>query len=271
MSEQPLFSWRNPWFSASVGVTAAIAILAALAGLIWLPLAQPDLKLSGIWDAICSAAGVPRASKQDTAIQPDFRTSNAVMTSEMLTRSDQVSIGRGATLAQRCAICHGPTGISRADSPNLAGQYASVIYKELVDFRSGARTNAVMSPFAANLTDQEIADFAAYYAYLPRLPAFHPVEQLPKPRVVIYGAPMRGIAPCGSCHGSLDNKTGSPWLEGQSEAYLKAQLQAFASGQRNNDISQQMRNIARAMTAPEIDQAAAYYASQPPDVVKAVD
>lgn len=35
---------------------------------------------------------------------------------------------------------------------------------------------------------------------------------------VIYGAPMRGIAPCGSCHGSLDSKSGSPWLEGQSEA-----------------------------------------------------
>ena len=47
MSEQPLFSFRNPWFGASVGVTAAIAVLAAVAGLIWLPLAQPDLKLSG--------------------------------------------------------------------------------------------------------------------------------------------------------------------------------------------------------------------------------
>ena len=67
MSEQPLFSFRNPWFGASVGVTAAIAVLAALAGLIWLPLAQPDLKLSGIWDAICSAAGVPRAASQGPA------------------------------------------------------------------------------------------------------------------------------------------------------------------------------------------------------------
>ena len=100
MSDQPLFSFRNPWFSASVGVTAGIAVLAALAGMIWLPLAQPDLKLSGIWDAICSAAGVPRVSSQGTAIQPDFKTSNVVMTSEMLTRHDQVSIGRGATLAQ---------------------------------------------------------------------------------------------------------------------------------------------------------------------------
>ena len=60
MSGQKLFSFRNPWFSASVGVTAAIAVLSVVVGLIWLPLAQPDLKLSGIWDAICSAAGVPR-------------------------------------------------------------------------------------------------------------------------------------------------------------------------------------------------------------------
>lgn len=162
-------------------------------------------------------------------------------------------------------------GISRADSPKLAGQYAAVIYKQLWDFRSGARTNAVMSPFAVNLTDQEIADLASYYAYLPRLPAYHPTPQLPKPRIVIYGAPVRGIAPCGSCDGSLDNKTGSPWLEGQSEAYMKAQLRAFATSQRTNDICQQMRNIARAMTLQEIDGAAAYYASQPPEIVKATD
>jgi len=82
---------------------------------------------------------------------------------------------------------------------------------------------------------------------------------------------MRGIAPCGSCHGSPDDKTGSPWLEGQSEAYLKAQPQDFASGERRNDISEQMRNIARALTPQEIDEAAAYYASQPPEVVKSTD
>src|SRR3954470_9746785 len=173
MSEQPLFSVRNPWFNASVGVTAAIAVLAALAGLIWLPLAQPNLKLSGIWDAICSAAGVPRASLPADSIQPDFKTSNVVMTSEMLTRHDQVSIGRGATLAQRCAICHGPQGVSDANSPNLAGQFAAVTYKELVDFRTGARVNVVMSPFAANLTNQDMLDVAAYYSYLPRVPTSH--------------------------------------------------------------------------------------------------
>jgi cytochrome c553 len=52
---------------------------------------------------------------------------------------------------------------------------------------------------------------------------------------------------------------------------MKAQLQAFASGERRNDISQQMRNIARAMTSQEIEAAAAHDASQLPDVMKAVD
>ena len=162
MSEQPLFSLRNPWFSASVGVTAAIAVLAALAGLIWLPLAQADLKLSSIWDAICSAAGVPRASQQGDAIQPDFKTSIVVMTSEMLTRHDQVSIGRGATLAQRCAICHGPQGVSDANSPNLAGQFAAVTYKQLVDFKTRARVNVVMCGLSSQIRNRSLLKSMRY-------------------------------------------------------------------------------------------------------------
>ncbi len=263
MNEQPLFSLRNPWFSASVGVTLVIAVLSALAGLIWLPLAQPDLKLSGIWDAICSAAGVPRVSSQANFVQPDFKTSNVVMTSEMLTRPNPVSIGRGATLAQRCAICHGPQGVSDANSPNLAGQFAAVIYKELNDFKTGARVNAVMSPFAVNMSNQDMLDLAAYYAYLPRVPSGNSDHNIPAPAIVTIGAPMRNVAPCGSCHGDIDNKAGSPWLGGQSAVYIKTQLQAFASGARRNDISQQMRNIARHMTPEEIDQVARYYEAQP--------
>jgi cytochrome c553 len=263
MSEQRLFSLRNPWFTASIGVTLVIAVVSALAGLIWLPLAQPDLKLGGIWDAICSAAGVPRTAPVAAALQPDFKTSNVVMTSDMLRRPDPVSIGRGATLAQRCAICHGPQGVSDANSPNLAGQYAAVTYKELNDFKAGARVNAVMSPFAVNMSNQDMLDLAAYYSYLPRVPSSRLDATIATPLIVTTGAPMRNIAPCGSCHGDLDNKAGSPWLGGQSAVYIKAQLQAFASGARRNDISQQMRNIARQMTPQEIDQAAHYYAAQP--------
>lgn len=242
-------SLRDPWVVRSVGAVAAVLIGAVVLGFMVFPLIQAHGRAESLWDAICSAAGVARQTSSEKPVEPDFKLSDAVMTSNMLRGADAESIGRGATLAHQCAICHGPTGVSRADSPNLAGQYASVIYKELKDFQTGARVNAVMSPFAQHLSDQDMVDLAAYYAYLPRLPAYHPVAALPLPRIVINGA--------------LDNKVGSPWLEGQSAVYIKSQLEAFASGERRNDISQQMRNIARRLTPQEIDEAAQYYASQP--------
>jgi len=267
VSAREIFSFHNRYFTVSVSVTFVVFLLTAVTGFVVLPYAQRHLEFAGVWDAICGAAGLPRQAHAPEVAQPSGLTSQVVLTSTTLARPSEQSIGHGATLAQRCAICHGPTGVSRADSPNLAGQYPSVVYKELLDFRSGARTNAVMTPFAVDLSDQDIADLAAYYAYLPRVPAYHPEPQQRPDRIVIYGAPLRGVAPCGACHGSLDNKTGSPWLEGQSAAYLKTQLKAFASGQRRNDINEQMRNVARALTTSEIDDAADYYATQPPETV----
>lgn len=103
-------------------------------------------------------------------------------------------------------------------------------YKELNDFKAGARVNVVMSPFAATMSKPDMLDVAAYYAYLPRVPSSNLDLKLAAPQIVTTGAPMRNIAPCGSCHGDVDNKAGSPWLGGQSAVYIKAQLQAFASG-----------------------------------------
>jgi len=163
-----------------------------------------------------------------------------------------------------CAGCHGQNGVpTTSATPVIWGQQANYLYKELHDYHSADRVNAIMSPFALRLSEQDMIDLASYYAYLPRLPAYHPAAPHPLPRIVINGAPLRGIAPCGSCHGALANKVGSPWLEGQSAAYIKSQLEGFASNERRNDISQQMRNIARRMTPEEIEEAAQYYASQP--------
>jgi cytochrome c553 len=160
-------------------------------------------------------------------------------------------------------MCHGARGLSNADTPNLAGQYAPAIYKQLRDYQSGARINAIMTPRVAKLSEQDIGDLAAFYAYLPRLRGYHPASEGPAPQIVLHGAPMRNIPPCATCHGAVDYKIGTEWLEGESAVYLRAQLVAFASGDRHNDISQQMRNIARRMTLSEIEQAATYYASQP--------
>jgi cytochrome c553 len=64
----------------------------------------------------------------------------------MLANADAVSIGRGATLALRCTMCHGARGLSDANSPNLAGQYPIAIYQQLVDLKTGVRISAVMTP-----------------------------------------------------------------------------------------------------------------------------
>jgi cytochrome c553 len=263
MSAERLFSWRNSWFAAGVGVTAATVVLSLIVGFVILPYATTSSQFSSLWDAICSAAGVPRVTVNSEPSKTGAITSNVVMNSQMFGALDTRSVGRGATLAMQCAICHGSNRQGQVDTPNLEGQPAAAVYKELRDFKTGARTNAVMGPFAVKLSEQDMLDLAAYYSYLPRQPGSHPDDALAVSQIVARGAPMRNIPACASCHGTSDAKLGTPWLDGQSAVYLKAQLQAFATGTRQNDISEQMRNIARQMTAAEIDEAARYYAGRP--------
>jgi cytochrome c553 len=247
----------------SIGITAGIAIVAAAVGFACLPLLQPGERFQGVWDAICTAAGLIQAPSSATQIvRADYPTTRVEIDPQMLQNASSEAIGRGATLALRCTMCHGARGLSEANSPNLAGQYPIAIYKQLVDFKSGARASAVMAPLMNNLSDADMRDLAVYYAYLPRVYGPDPGTGKP-PRIVSNGAPLRGIAPCGACHGELDSKAGAAWLEGQPVAYLRAQLRAFASGERRNDIGEQMRNIARAMTPEEIDAASRYYAEHP--------
>jgi cytochrome c553 len=263
MRRERIVSLRNPWFTASVGITAAIAIVAAIAGFAWLPLQQQGERFRGVWDAICSAAGLVRTSPSAAQIvRADYPTTRVEIVPQMLQGASAESIGRGATLALRCTMCHGARGLSQADSPNLAGQSPVAIYKQLNDFKTGARTSAVMAPLMAGLSDADMRDLAAYYAYLPR-PADQPVGTGARPSIVASGAPMRGIAPCGACHGDLDSKAGAGWLGGQPAVYLRSQLAAFSSGARHNDIGEQMRNVARRMTTAEIDAASRFYADRP--------
>lgn len=261
MNEERVASLRNRWFTISVGITAAIALVGFGVGFLWIPLAQPGERFGGVWDAICSAAGLlHRPPASEKIVAANYPITRVEVTPQMLNHADAVSIGRGATLALRCTMCHGARGLSEANSPNLAGQYPIAIYKQLVDFKTGARNSAVMAPLVADLSDADLRDLAAYYAYLPR-----PTDSsaINPPRIVASGAPLRGIAPCGACHGEVGTKAGAAWLEGQPVTYLRAQLGAFASGARRNDIDEQMRNVARAMTPQEMDAASRYYAEQP--------
>lgn len=76
----------------------------------------------------------------------------------------------GRAKSAPCAACHGEDG--RGTEPNfpvLAGQYADYLAHALRQYRSGERNNALMSPFAAELSDADIADLAAYYASMKGL------------------------------------------------------------------------------------------------------
>jgi len=256
-------SFRDRWTRVSVGITAGIAVVAAIIGFALLPFGQPGEQFHSLWDAICSAAGlVQRSPAGQAVVQADYPTTRVEVVPRMLRGEDAVAIGRGATLALRCTMCHGARGLSQADTPNLAGQYPIAIYKQLMDFKTGARASAVMAPLVADLSDADMRDLAAYYAYLPRVSDRGAAEDQPPP-IVAHGAPMRGIAPCGACHGDLGNKPGAAWLEGQPAAYLRSQLEAFVSGARRNDIGEQMRNVAHGMTRDEINAAVAFYAQRP--------
>jgi cytochrome c553 len=252
--------------SVAVGATAGLAAAFFVIGFLILPYTAAGANFAGIWDAICSAAGVPRTSvAAKSEVQgANFKTSNVVFSSDLAGPLDTRAIGRGATLALQCAICHGSNRPSQqVDTPNLDGQPAAAIYKQLRDFKSGARVNAVMTPFAPKLDEQDMRDLAAYYSYLPRQPGTHPDPLIPAPAIASNGAPMRNVPACVSCHDLTNARVGSPWLEGQSAVYIGRQLEAFAHGTRRNDINQQMRNIARQMTPDEIEAAARYYASRP--------
>lgn len=77
--------------------------------------------------------------------------------------------GREKSLA--CVSCHGALGVSEhAEWPNLAGQKRGYLVKQLAAFRDGTRADPWMSPMAQSLSDQDIADLAAYYSALPIRP-----------------------------------------------------------------------------------------------------
>ncbi len=266
MSQERVFTLSNRWFTTSVAGVVAVAAVSILIGFVWLPSRHPDFTQRGLWAAICSAAGAPSSwysgssnvagpAPSEVVVLPPLRRPNP----------DVVSTGRGATLAQNCSMCHGVESAVQVTAPVLAGQHADVVYKQLRDFQSGARGNAIMQPIVSSLGDRDLHDLASYYSTLSRpasvATAFDGDANIRK--LVNQGSPMRNMAPCAACHGERDRKGAAPWLGGQSAVYLGTQLRAFARGERRNDINEQMRNVARHMTPEEIDGVAKYYAAQP--------
>lgn len=76
------------------------------------------------------------------------------------------NIGKAKSVA--CVACHGSTGISPTPIwPNLAGQKEQYLIAQLKAFKEGTRQNAQMAPMVAGLSDEDMANLAAYYSSLP--------------------------------------------------------------------------------------------------------
>jgi len=182
----------------------------------------------------------------------------------VLATSDTVA---GKEKSMICAACHGPDGNgveALPMQPRLAGQHAEYIEKQLQDFKSERRKNAVMAPMVAALSDEDISNIAAYYASLKGTIGTSSTEQLEKgEKLYRAGDAGTGLAACMACHGP--NGRGNPAalypsLSGQFAEYTVIQLKAFKSETRANDVNSVMRSIASKMTNEEIAAIADYIA-----------
>ena len=255
-------------------VFGVLAILAAAAGLglVVLPVVQGEAAGIGAYTAICRALGISPGSPahptppSDAAAQPVTRVAWTVATLDGLYRANRTN---GARLAEeRCVACHMADGNSADPSiPRNAAQSAAALYKQLQDFKTGARINETMAPLVAELDDHAITDLAAYYGRQVRgdldRPGTAPFVGADIENLVSNGDIARGVPPCSACHGiGAGGPIETPTLSGQYPQYLEAQLKAFASGQRHNDIYHRMRSVASKLTPTEIRLVSIYYSGQ---------
>jgi cytochrome c553 len=172
---------------------------------------------------------------------------------------------KGQPLAGVCVACHGPDGNSLIPAnPSLAGQDPEYLYKQLREYKSGARKNAIMSAMASGLSDDDMRNLVAYFAAQKPRPGAAYDAALARfgQRIYRAGNAGTGVAACAGCHSP--NGAGIPVrfprLKGQHRDYTLAQLKAFSAGERENDPSSMMRTIAGRMSEQEMQAVAEYIA-----------
>lgn len=173
-------------------------------------------------------------------------------------------LAKGAsTSAQVCAACHTADG-SRGSpaNPILQGQHAEYLVKQLSEFKSGKRVNAIMTGIASTLSDDDMKNVAAFYASKVAKPGSGKSKDLTSLGEKIYkgGIADRQIAACAGCH----SPTGAgmpaqyPRIGGQHGDYVEAQLTAYRAGTRANNTT--MLSIAAKMNDKEIKAVSDYIA-----------
>ena len=266
----------RPWrtrFGLIVGTAVATGVLI---GFVLIPAGQKSGAHLSMGHAMERAAGLESGSP---AVPQPLATSTSIPVSTVSWDPQVLKIlaagrtDRGAQIAaQTCAACHGDKGLSPSASsgpagpvfPSLAGQSPDAIYKQLHDFRSGARVNPQMTAIAQTLAVTDLANVAAYYADASKeYAAIGKRELLGETEIeklANEGDSHRRLPACMACH--VNNAGGpieTPVITGQSEVYLAAQLDAFATKQRKNDVYGRMRDVASKLTPQERAALARYF------------
>lgn len=163
-----------------------------------------------------------------------------------------VDVAAGEQKAAICMGCHGPKGkSSNAQWPNLAAQQSTYLINQLNAFKTGARSNPMMQSMAANLSNDDIENLAAYFSSQPSVSAGG------DPALAKTGKTKAAM--CFGCHGSSAEGNGQfPRLAGQHPEYLRKQLNSFKEGVRKNE---HMQAIAGSLSEDDIKALAAYFGS----------
>jgi cytochrome c553 len=173
-------------------------------------------------------------------------------------------LAKGAALfGQACVACHAADGNSTTPvNPKLAQQHPEYLIKQLHEFKSGKRNNAIMAGFAAGLSDDDMRNIGFWLSAQKGTPGAATDKDLVTLGERIYrgGIPDRQIAACAGCHSP--NGAGIPAqyprLSGQHAEYTETQLNHFRNGTRANNI--QMTGVAAKMNDREIKAVADYIA-----------
>lgn len=170
----------------------------------------------------------------------------------------------GKSKAVTCSACHGAGGNSvNPQWPSLAGQHANYLTSTLNAFKSGDRSDVLMGSQATILSDQDIADLAAYFASQAATKrTANPSLAAQGERIYRGGDKEASVSACIACHGPTGRgnaPAGYPSLTSQHAAYTAKQLNDYKNEKRVSDgDTQMMRSIAARLSKDQIDAVAAY-------------
>jgi len=162
-----------------------------------------------------------------------------------------------------CAACHAIDGNSAITAnPKLAGQHPEYLYKQLTNFKSGERANAVMSGMAGMLSDADMHTVAEYFSKQTLNLGQAKTNGAGSLGEKIYraGIQANNVPACAACHGPSGDglPVKYPRLGGQHSEYVLNQLRQFRLGTRANDEAKVMRTIAAKLTDQEMEAVADY-------------